>query len=1068
MILVKRLLGVVLTLSTFSAAAENSPLWMRHPSISPDGNSIAFSYMGDIYTVSTQGGEARAITTHPSYDAKPIWSSDSELLAFESDRLGGKDVYVVSKKGGAAKRLTTHAAIETPVAFTPDNKSILFTANIMPDKAYGEFPNKMQLYAVPITGGRAKQILSHNAHSISFNSAGDVIYYHDYKGYEDEWRKHHKSSVCRDIWSYNLKSKAYQNITKKQVEDRDPRVSADDKSLYFLSERFGTFNVCKMGIDGSRVESVTDHKTHPVRFLSIADDNTLCYLYDGEIYTLTEGGESKKIDISIVRDQVEPESVREFLRSGAKDMAISPSGKEIAFVARGNVFVASTEHGTTKAITSTFEQERNIQFSPDGRELIYAAERDGQWHIYKSALTDKDDKLFVYADKIKETKLTDGMEAHFQPVFSPDGKKIAFLKNRIEFMVMDSDGKNPTLILEGKYNYSYTDGDQTFQWSPDSKWLLVRYFEKGGWSKDDIALVKADGSKQIINLTNSGYNDFNPTFAMGGKVVIWTSDKMGYRSHGSWGSQNDIYGMFLTEDGWDKFNMNKEELSLLASGKKDKAKSETKKDSAKPKDVKALKYDFDNMDRRVKRFTPISGSIFSSLMTNDGKKLFYIASYAGSADLYMKSFEDGSSKVVSKGIGGGALQLNRAGDKIYLLNGSGVKEISLTGSIVKHYGFNGIMDFSPQKEREYIFSHAWQQVVDKFYEPDIHGVDWAAFKVSYEKFLPHINNKYDFVDLLSELLGELNGSHTGARFGGRGSMKPTMSLGAFFDNTYNGNGLKIAEILPNGPLSVSTSKIEIGNVITHINGCEIIAEEDYYPMLSGLTSKKVLLTIKKGERGRYWEESVKPISGATLKAMLYKRWVNQRKEMVEKLSNGRLGYIHIEGMNSNSFRELYSELLGKYRNKEAIVIDTRSNGGGWLHEDILALLSGKKYAEFAPRGEFISDDPLFRWTKPSTVIMSENNYSNAHGFPWAYKELGVGKLIGTAVPGTMTAVWWEAQIDPSIVFGIPQIGIRDTKGRYIENLQLEPDVEVHNSPSKSNVGVDEQLERAVEELLKEL
>ena len=206
----------------------------------------------------------------------------------------------------------------------------------------------------------------------------------------------------------------------------------------------------------------------------------------------------------------------------------------------------------------------------------------------------------------------------------------------------------------------------------------------------------------------------------------------------------------------------------------------------------------------------------------------------------------------------------------------------------------------------------------------------------------------------------------------------------------------------------------------------------------------------------------------TLNSMLYKRWVIQRKDMVEKLSNGRLAYIHIEGMNSNSFRELYSELLGKYRNKEAIVIDTRSNGGGWLHEDLLALLSGKKYADFAPRGEFISDDPLFRWTKPSTVIMSENNYSNAHGFPWAYKELGIGKLVGTAVPGTMTAVWWEAQIDPSIVFGIPQVGVRDTKGRYLENLQLEPDVEVHNSPSKSNVGVDEQLERAVEELLKEL
>ena len=1068
MILVKRLLGVILALSTFSATAGDNPLWLRHPSISPDGTSIAFSYMGDIYTVPTTGGEARAITTHPSYDAKPIWSSDSEMLAFESDRLGGKDVYVVSNMGGAAKRLTTHSALETPVAFSPDNKSVLFTASIMPDKEYGEFPNRMQLYSVPITGGRATQILSHNAHSISFNSTGDVIYYHDYKGYEDEWRKHHKSSVCRDIWSYNVKSKEYKNITKKQVEDRDPRVSSDDKSLYFLSERFGTFNVAKMGVDGSNVEAVTDHKTHPVRFLSIADDNTLCYLYDGEIYTLKEGEESKKLDVSIIRDQVEPESVREVLRSGAKDISISPSGKEIAFVVRGNVFVASTEHGTTKAITSTFEQERDIHFSPDGRELIYSAERDGQWHIYKSELTDKNDKLFVYADKIKETKLTEGMVAHFQPVFSPDGKKIAFLKNRVELMVMDSDGKSPKLVLDGKYNYSYSDGDQTFQWSPDSKWLLVCYFEKGGWHKDDIALVKADGSKEIVNLTNSGYKDSNPKFAMGGKVIIWTSDKMGYRSHGSWGSQNDLYGVFLTEDGWDKFNMNKEDLSLLASEEKPKEKSETKKDDKKTKAVKELKFEFDNIDRRVKRFTPISGSVYSSLMTNDGKKLFYIAAYAGSADLYMKSFEDGSSKVVYKGIGGGVLQLNGAGDKIYLLNSSGVKEISLTGSILKSYGFNGIMDFSPRKERDYIFSHAWQQVVDKFYQPDIHGIDWAAFKVSYEKFLPHINNKYDFTDMLGELLGELNGSHTGARFGGRGSMKPTMSLGAFFDNTYSEDGLKITEILPNGPLSISTSKIEVGNVITHINGQKIKAEEDYYPLLSGLTSNKVLLTLRKCRGGKSWEESVKPISEASLKSLLYKRWVNQRKEMVDKLSNGRLAYIHIEGMNSNSFRELYSELLGKYRNKEAIVIDTRSNGGGWLHEDLLSLLSGKKYADFAPRGEFISDDPLFRWTKPSTVIMSENNYSNAHGFPWAYKELGIGKLIGTAVPGTMTAVWWEAQIDPSIVFGIPQVGVRDTKGRYLENMQLEPDVEVHNSPSKSNVGVDEQLEKAVEELLKGL
>ena len=1059
----KRLLSGIFALSALVATAEDAPLWMRYPSISPDGKSIAFGYMGDIYTVPSTGGEAHSITTDPSYDGKPIWSADSKMLAFESDRLGGKDVYVVSSEGGAAKRLTTHSAVETPVAFTPDNKSVLFTASIMPDKEYGEFPNKMQLYSVPIEGGRANQILSHNAHSISFNSTGDIIYYHDYKGYEDEWRKHHKSSVCRDIWSYNLTTKEYIKITNKQVEDRDPRITNDDKSIYFLSERFGTFNVSKMKVDGSDVEAVTAHKTHPVRFLSMSDDNTLCYLYDGEIYTIKDGGDSKKLRVSVVHDQVEQESVREYLKSGANDMAISPSGKEIAFVVRGNVFVASTEYGTTKAITSTFEQERDIHFSPDGRELIYSAEREGQWHIYKSELTDKDDNLFIYADKITETKLTAGMEAHFQPYFSPDGKKIAFLKNRIELMVMDSDGKNPKLVLEGKYNYSYSDGDQTFQWSPDSKWLLVRYFEKGGWNKDDIALVKADGSKEIINLTNSGYNDTTPTFAMGGNVILWRSDKMGYRSHGSWGSQNDIYAMFLTEDGWDKFNMNKEELSLLDSDKK-----ETKKDSTKVCKVNDLEFELVDVDRRVKRLTPISGSIYSYLMTNDGKTLFYIASYEGSVDLFMKSFDNGISKVVAKGIGGGELQLSKDGSKIYLLNSSGAKELSLTGSVLKSYGFNAVMDFSPQKEREYIFSHAWQQVVDKFYQPDIHGIDWAGFKASYKKFLPHINNKYDFADMLGEMLGELNGSHTGARFGGHAALKPTMYLGAFFDGDFQGDGLKITEILLAGPLGRSASKIEVGNVITHINGEVIKAGEDYYPLLSGLTSKNILLTIQKGKGGKSWEESVKPVSYGVIRPMLYKRWVDQRKVMVDKLSGGKLGYVHIEGMNSNSFREVYSELLGKYRNKEGVVIDTRSNGGGWLHEDLLALLSGRKYADFAPRGEFISDDPLFRWTKPSTVIMSENNYSNAHGFPWAYKEMGLGKLVGTDVPGTMTAVWWESQIDKSIVFGIPQVGVRDIQGRYLENLQLKPDVEVHNSPSQSAVGVDQQLEKAVLELLKEL
>ena len=213
-----------------------------------------------------------------------------------------------------------------------------------------------------------------------------------------------------------------------------------------------------------------------------------------------------------------------------------------------------------------------------------------------------------------------------------------------------------------------------------------------------------------------------------------------------------------------------------------------------------------------------------------------------------------------------------------------------------------------------------------------------------------------------------------------------------------------------------------------------------------------MLTIYDPSTKKEWEEYVKPTTYGNQNGLLYNRWVKQRQEMVEKLSNGKIGYVHVKSMDSPSFRKVYSEILGKYRNKEAIIVDTRYNGGGWLHEDLLHLLSGKKYAEFVPRGQFIGEDPFTQWNKPSAVLVSESNYSNAHGFPWAYKELGLGKVIGMPVPGTMTAVWWETLMDPSLVFGIPQVGMKDNQGRILENMQLEPDIKVTNDPASAMKG----------------
>lgn len=1074
------ILTAALALLGGSIFAQGQALWTRYPVISPDGKNIAFCYKGDIYTVNREGGMATQLTTHPGYDGYPVWSPDSRQIAFASDRNGGMDVFVMPATGGTPTRLTFHSSNEIPECFTPDGKQILFRSAVQADARYTEFPNDAQLYTVAVGGGRPELFLTFSAYHLRFNKSGDKLLYQDYKGYEDNWRKHHRSSVCRDIWMYDLKAKTFTNLTDQEVEDREPEFSGDEQSLYFLSERFGDFNVCKMSLgQPGQVEQLTHHSKHPVRFLSMADDGTLCYFYNGEIYTLREGEQPRKLKITVVTDQIEPQVTLNRLSSGATEMALSPDAKEMALVIRGDIFVASTEYGTTRRITNTPTQERSVSFSPDGKSLVYAAERNGKWGIYTMTLTDENDKMFTYARDFQEEQITRSDKACFQPAFSPDGKEIAYIEDRTEIKVIDLKTKKSRTVLPKNYNYSYSDGDQWYEWSPDGKWILAQYFEKGGWQYNDAALIKADGSQEIHNLTNSGYADQHPRWMMDGKAIVWLSDRAGYRSHGSWGSQYDAYALFLDPEAWDEFRMSKEELALAkemrAIAAKEAAKDKDKKDKKEDgkKDGKKenadqklpeVKIEFRNIEDRISRLTLNSSNLGDVILTKDGQKFYYLSKFEGGYDLWVRDLKENSTRILSKLRGYSSMEMDKSGKNIYLISNGRINKIDVNSGKMSGVAYNAELELRKPEERVYIFNHIWQQVADKFYDPDIHHVDWKFYKKEYGRFLPHINNNYDFAEMLSEMLGELNASHTGARYRAPGSSTPTAALGAFYDNSYRGDGLKIQEIIEKGPLTGADSKIKAGVIIEKINYQPIEAGKDYYHLLNNLAGKRTLLSLYNPQTKERWEEYVKPISYGRQSGLLYDRWVKQRKEMVDRLSDGQIGYIHIKAMDSESFRKVYSELLGRYRNRKAILLDTRHNGGGWLHEDLVTLLSGKKYAEFVPRNQFIGEDPLARWSKPSAVIMSEDNYSNAHGFPWAYKECQLGKLIGMPVPGTMTAVWWETQQDPSIVFGIPQVGMKDNQGRYLENLQLEPDIKVTNDPASAIEGRDLQLEAAVKSL----
>jgi C-terminal processing protease CtpA/Prc len=341
------------------------------------------------------------------------------------------------------------------------------------------------------------------------------------------------------------------------------------------------------------------------------------------------------------------------------------------------------------------------------------------------------------------------------------------------------------------------------------------------------------------------------------------------------------------------------------------------------------------------------------------------------------------------------------------------------------------------------------------------------YREEYSKFLPYINNNYDYQQLLSEFLGELNASHTGGRYRPENNGLQTAALGLLYDEKYSGEGIKISEVLAGGPLDKAKSRVKAGDVIVKINGEEIAANENWNKYLLGLNNKNTLLTIKRGNST--FDEKVQPFSPGEESQLMYRRWVHMMEEMVDSLSDGQLGYLHIRGMNDSSFRDVYENALGKNINKKALVVDTRFNGGGWLHDDLNTFLSGKEYLKFAPQGNVVKGgEPMARWTKPSIVVMGEGNYSDAFIFPYVYKQNDLGKLVGMPVPGTGTAVWWERQIDPTIVFGIPMVATIGAEGRPTENLQLEPDIMVPLPYNDFLNGEDPQIQAAVNELEKEV
>ena len=1093
----------LITCLSFALAAVSvgyaavTPLWMRDARISPDGSEIVFCYKGDIYKVSAQGGTAVQLTTQASYEANPVWSPDGEQIAFASDRNGNFDLFIMSADGGAARRLTYHSASEIPSTFTPDGKYVLFSASIQDPATSALFPTSAmtELYRVPVEGGNTEQVLGTPAEWVCFDKAGSNFLYQDRKGFEDEWRKHHTSSIARDIWLYDTQTGEHTNLTNRDGEDRNPVYAPDGKSVYFLSERNGgSFNVYSFPLNApQQVKPVTTFRTHPVRFLSVSDKGTLCYAYDGELYTQLPNSRPQKVKVELVRD--DDKDIASFRFSqGATSACVSPDGKQVAFIVRGDVFVTSTDYPTTKQITNTPAGESGLSFAPDNRTLVYASERTGNWQLYMAKITRKEDPNFPNATLIEEEVLLPSKTVERRyPQYSPDGKEIAFIEDRNRLMVLNLETKKVRQVTDGSTWYN-TGGGFDYEWSPDGKWFTLEFIGNRHDPYSDIGIVSAQGGA-ITNLTNSGYMSGSPRWVLDGNAVLFQTERYGMRAHASWGSQQDVMLVFLNQDAYDRYRLSKEDFELLkefekeqkkAKEKDEKKKNEKKKDAGKDKkkdgdkdgdngksdkDSKSKKeivVELKGIEDRIVRLTPNSSDLGSAIVSKDGQNLYYFSAFEGGYDLWKMNLREKETKRLHKlNTGWVSLSMDKDGN-IFLLGSRNMQKMDAKSDALKPISYQAEMKMDLAAEREAMFDHVYKQQQKRFYNLNMHGVNWDEMSAAYRKFLPHIDNNYDFAELLSEWLGELNVSHTGGRYFANGKGDVTSNLGLLFDWEYRGKGMRIAEVIEKGPFDHSRTKVKEGCIIEKINGQEISQENDITVLLNNKAGKKTLISLYDPQSKERWEEVVMPISGGRLNGLLYNRWVKQRAAEVEKWSNGRLGYVHIQSMGDGSFRTVYSDILGKYNNCEGIVIDTRFNGGGRLHEDIEILFSGQKYFTQVVRGREACDMPSRRWNKPSIMLQCEANYSNAHGTPWVYKYRNIGKLVGMPVPGTMTSVSWETLQDPSLVFGIPIVGYRLADGSYLENSQLEPDIKVANSPETVVKGEDIQLKAAVDELLKEI
>ena len=1048
------ILTFILLFTLSLQANNNNPIKMaRFPTPSPDGKELVFSYQGDLWRVSIEGGEAYRLTVHKAYDRFPQWSPDGKEIAFSSNRFGNDDIFVIPAAGGLPVQLTYFSSNDRVCDWTADGKTVLFTSRR--DFYY----NRMAvMYKVTRKNGETPtKVAAAYLNSGKLSPDGQWLVYS--RGRENWARKHYRGSSNADIWRYNLTTKQFKRLTTHNGNDYYPLWSADSKKIFYVSDKGDDiFNLWQMDLNGETKKQLTFFKTDAVRFPNISrDGNIIAFEQDVNIWTFkTAGGELQKLNIYAPSDVKSNLVENKTFQNKASEMIVAPDEKQAAFVVRGEIFVVKLKEknktGVTKKLTNTWARERNICWAPNSDTLLYISDRNGNDDIFMLFSDDPTEKKLYKTLKIKEVQLTKSKLRDINPKFSPCGKKIGYINGLGDVHVMDVTGKNDKTLVTG-----WSEPD--YNWSPDSKWIA--YSRNDNEFNSDIFIISAAGGESV-NITQHPDDDLSPTWSQDGRKLGFVSER--------YGNTVDAWFVFLQKKDEEKTKQDWEdaEEAEKESEKKKKDEQENKK-----KKTVAVIIDFKDIHKRLRRLTSLPSNETNLVISPDGKLFAFSSNANGKWNLYTVKWDGSELKRLTNGdVSPDNIQFNKDGKKIYYLSKGKIKVISSDGKDNKTLPFKAKMKIDYRAERAQKFDEAWQILNERFYDANFHGVDWDAMKKKYRPLAIEAATTEDFNNIVKLLLGELNASHLGI-YGPDDSPKTiTGMLGLRFDESYNGKGLKVETVLPEGPCDQEMSKVSSGEVLLTIDGTEIASTTNIHQLLNDKVNEKIIIEVQAANGKKKRSLVVRPINQNQFNNLEYDRWVNEKRALVDRLSKGKVGYVHIRGMSMPSVEKFEMELYSVAHGKDGLIIDVRNNGGGWTTDMLLAILAPRPHAYTIPRGggKGYPEDrlPLYSWSKPVVTMCNEWSFSNAEIFSHAIKGLNRGKVVGTPTGGLVISTGGTRLIDGAS-FRIPFRGwYAAYSGLNQENNGCIPDVIVWDLPGDAAKHIDRQLEKAVEVMLEGL